>query len=237
MLRARRSACADLALALLAVVLCTPPPAAAAPAARRSARTTGHTEHRGGQTRHKKDNRRGGERRVIAVNGGSMTLTFTSRAWSKLAAGSASGPPTPQTSTTPIAPATASANVFRFPIIGGSLNSRSGRGTVTASGGISIVSGGTNPYFASSASGSVNDPVAAIGATSTVAVTSENFSPPAVTLLRLGAGHVKRSARGNEVTISGIPASVALAGQQFFGIAAGFNVGEALGTLTIRATG
>jgi hypothetical protein len=234
--RARRSARSHLALALLAVALCTPAPAAATTAAGRSAQTAAERRHRGEQTRRKKG-RRGRKRLAIAVKRGSMTLTFTSGAWSKLSAGSAGGPLSPQTSTTPIAPATASANVFTFPITGGSLNSRSGQGTVTASGGVSIASGGTNPYFASSTSGSVNNPVVAIGALSTVTVTSEDFSPPSVTLLGLGTSHLKPSAHGDAITISGIPATVALAGQQFFGIAGAFNVGEALGTLAIHATG
>jgi hypothetical protein len=175
-------------------------------------------------------------RHTLTVARGSMTLAFTSSAWSRLS-GSAGGTAGSDTSAVPIAPATESASTFTFPISGGSLSTASGRGTVTASGGISVASSGTNSFFTSSASASASNPVAVLGVRSRLTVTSESFSPPTVVLLRLGNGVVKSSSRRRAMTISDIPATVTTASQQLFGIAGSFSVGEQIGTVTIRASG
>jgi hypothetical protein len=225
-MRVSRITCA-LALATLAPVFL----AAAAPVAAAAK----HPRQRHARRPHHGRRKRAGRRRTFAIRGGSITLTFTATAWSKLNRSSTGNGLSSSTSATPIAPATASGTSFTFPITGGSLNRVSGRGSLTASGGIEISSTGTSSFLTTSTSGSAANPLVALGATSTVTVTSENFTPPTVTLLGLALAGVRPYAKGNELLISDIPATVTTAAQQLFGIAGSFNVGEEIGTLTIRA--
>lgn len=171
---------------------------------------------------------------TIKVKGGSVTLTFTSQAWSKL---SSSVGNTFSRTTTPIAPATAtSSGAFTFPLTSGSLNSATGRGSVSASGGLTVASS-TNVagLFGSSSSATANSPVLAIGATSTLTMTSENFTPPTVPLLDLSTSAIKPHGSGAAITLSNIPATLTAPGQQFFG--SSFHAGEEIATVTIQATG
>jgi hypothetical protein len=171
---------------------------------------------------------------TIKVKGGSVTLTFTAQAWSKLSSSVGS---TFSRTTTPVAPATAtSSGAFTFPLTSGSLNSSTGRGSVSASGGLTVASS-TNVagLFGSSSSATANNPVLAIAATSTVTVTSENFTPPTVPLLDLSTSAVKPHTSGTAITLSNIPATLTAPGQQFFG--SSFHTGEEIGTVTIQATG
>jgi hypothetical protein len=227
MLRFRASLA--LALATLGFV----PAATAAPAAGVAKQRRHHDGSRTHHTRRKRARRR----RALVIRSGSFTLTFTAAAWSKLTKSSSGNGLSSSTSATPIAPATASGPDFTFPLTGGVLNVSSGRGSLSASGGIEISSSGTSSFVTTSASGAVSDPLVTLGATSSLTVTSENFTPPTVTLLVLASAAVKPYAKGKEVSISDIPAIVTTAAQQLFGIAGTFNVGEKVGTVTVHAAG
>src|SRR5271155_1184591 len=121
---------------------------------------------------------------AITITGGSLTLTFTSAAWAKL---DHSVGTTFTDTTTPVEPATAtSSGTFTLPLTGGSLNSATGYGDVMASGGITVTSTTSLGLLGSSgSSATATSPVVAIGSSSTVTVTSEQFSPPTVPLFAL----------------------------------------------------
>jgi hypothetical protein len=171
---------------------------------------------------------------TVKAKSGTMTLTFSSQAWTRINSSTGS---TVGTATTPVAPATASSTgVFTFPITHGSLNSASGRGTVNAQGGLMIEShlslGG---FFNSSSSASASSAVVSLGATSKVTMTSANFTPPSVPMLALNLGKGKRTGSRHAVSLSKIPATLTAPGAQFFG--SSFHAGEQIATVTIQIKG
>lgn len=173
---------------------------------------------------------------AITITGGSATLTFTSAAWAKL---DHSVGTTFTDTTTPVAPATeAPSGTFTFPLIGGSLNSATGYGSVTASGGFTLTSTTNLGVLGSSgSSATASSPVVAIGSSSTLTVTSEQFTPPTVPLFELKTSAITPAVTSGAVTISNVPVTLTSAGEQFFGILGQFTSGEQVATLTIDATG
>jgi len=171
---------------------------------------------------------------ATTITGGSLTLTFTSAAWAKLDHSLGS---TFTDTTMPVEPATATSGTFTFPLTGGSLNSATGYGDVMASGGITVTSTTSLGVLGSSGSNaSATSPVVAIGSTSTVTMTSEQFSPPAVPLFELNTSAVTPAVASGTVTLSNVPVTLTSAGEQFFSIVGSFSSGEQVGTLTIDAT-
>jgi len=171
---------------------------------------------------------------TVKAKSGTMTLTFSSQAWTRINGSTGS---TVGTATTPVAPATANATgAFTFPITHGSLNSASGRGTVNAQGGLMIEShlslGG---FFNSSSSASASSPVVSLGTTSKVTMTSANFTPPSVPMLALNLSKGKRTGSRHAVSLSKIPATLTAPGAQFFG--SSFRAGEQIATVTIQIKG
>lgn len=170
----------------------------------------------------------------VKVKSGTLTLTFTATAWSSLSGGSA----TVGTETIAVTPATVSTTgSFTFPISGGTLNSVTGKGTVRATGGFTIsrhlsIAG----LFESSSEDSASNPTAVVAATSTLELTSQNFTPPSnVPVIKLNMAHVKVIAGKHSVTISRIPASLTKLGLEFFG--GSFKEGETVATVTVAAKG
>jgi len=172
---------------------------------------------------------------AITITGGSVTLAFTSAAWSKLDHSLGS---TFTDTTTPVEPATAtSTGTFTFPVTGGSLNSATGQGSVKASGGITVTSSTNLGALGSSGNtATATNPVVAIGSSSTVTMTSEQFSPSTVPLFDLKTGSIKPAVTGGTVTLSGIPVMLTSPGEQLFSTVGSFTTTEEIGTLTIAAT-
>jgi hypothetical protein len=170
---------------------------------------------------------------AVKLKSGTLTIAFTSAAWSSLSGGSA----TVGTTTTPTPPATSTpAGSFSFPISGGTLNSVSGRGSVSSKGGFTIarhlsIAG----FFESSSSASASNPSAALGSSASLVLTSANFTPPNVALFKLTTTRVKASGSKHAVSLSKIPASLTPAGLQFFGST--FKAGETVATVSIAAKG
>jgi Htaa protein len=169
---------------------------------------------------------------TIKVKSGSVTLTFSSSAWSRIntSTGSAVGK-----STTPVSPATAtSTGAFTFPVGGGSINSSTGHGTVDATGGITIESRlSVSGLFSSSSSATATSPTAMLGKSANLTFTSSSFTPPTVALLELVTRGVKVASTSRSVTLSNVKATLTAAGAQFFG--SSFKTGEQIGTVTIQA--
>ncbi len=170
---------------------------------------------------------------TVRLNSGTLTLAFTAASWSKISGGS----PTVGVTTTPTEPATSTpTGTFAFPIRGGSLNSLTGRGLVSAKGGLTISShlsiGG---LFESSSTASASLPFATLGSSSTLTLSSANFRPAAVAMFKLATAHVKAVGSRHSVTINRIPASLTPAGLQFFGTS--FKAGETVATVSIAAKG
>ncbi len=169
----------------------------------------------------------------VKVKSGTVTLAFSSTAWSRISGGSS----VVGTQTTPKAPATSTGTgTFTFPIAGGTLNSATGHGTVSASGAITIEShlsiGG---LFESSSSATAEAPAVTLGTSSFIFFNSSNFTPSRVSLLTLSLSHVKAIGSKTAVTLNKIPASLTAAGVQFFG--SSFKTGETIATVTIAAKG
>lgn len=169
----------------------------------------------------------------VRLKSGTLTLAMTPASWSKISGGSA----TVGITTTAIEPATISpTGTFTFPIVDGTLNSVTGHGVVSAKGGFTISShlsiGG---LFESSTSATALLPSATFGSTSTLALTSANFTPPTVALFKLATTHVKVLGSKHAVALNKIPASLTPAGLQFFG--SSFKAGETVATVSIAAKG
>jgi hypothetical protein len=169
---------------------------------------------------------------TVKVKSGTLTLTFTAETLKSIDSGS----PTVGTVTTPVAPATAASGVFSFPIDKGSLNSLTGHGTFAAQGGFTIEShlslGG---LFESSSSASAANPAATLGRSSTMTLTSANFSPSTVPVFTLGLTHAKVAGNRHQVSITKLPVALTAIGAQFFGSA--FKAGEQVATATVLAKG
>lgn len=166
---------------------------------------------------------------TVKAASGTLAITFTPTIWASLnsSEGKALGK-----SATALTPATATpAGVLTFPITHGSLNSATGRGKVSARGGLMLESHINLGIFESSSSASAAEPVVSIGATSTITMTSANFTPPSVPLITLRTAHVKAVGGRHAVSLSKIPATLTQAGAEFFGSA--FTVGEQIGTATV----
>jgi hypothetical protein len=172
---------------------------------------------------------------TVKATSGALTLTFTAKVWATLnsSAGTSAGK-----NASAAAPATVTApGDLSFPITLGSLNSVTGRGSVSASGGLTIEShlsfGG---LFTSSSSSSVNSPVASLGATSKVTVSSPSLIPSSgVSLFRLNTFHMKVVGSRHSVSLTKIPAKLTAAGALFFG--PGFAAGQQVGAITIQIKG
>jgi hypothetical protein len=194
-----------------------------------------HTKPKPKPKKHTKTTKPTSSGHPITLTGGDVWLTFTASAWAQLTH-STTGNFSSSASTTPVAPATSTGSLFAFPITSGSLNSATGAGTVKASGGITISTTGNDILFSSSSSGAVNNPVVTLGTVSNLMMTSENFTPPTVTLLNLNTSGVKPAVTPTGISLTGILATLVSAGQQFFSLAGTFKIGEELGTITINAT-
>ena len=172
---------------------------------------------------------------TVKATSGALTITFTAPVWASL---NSSTGTTVGKSAAAVTPATAtSAGALSFPVTGGSLNSVSGRGSVSAAGGLAIEShlsfGG---LFTSSSSSSVSDPVASFGATSKITFSSPNLIPSTgVSLLRLNTFHMKVAGGRHAVSLTRIPAKLTAAGALFLG--PGFAAGEQVGSVTIQIKG
>jgi hypothetical protein len=170
---------------------------------------------------------------TVKLKGGTLTIAFTSAAWSSLSGGSADV----GTATTPTAPATSTpTGSFSFPISGGTLNSLTGKGSVSAKGGFTIDRHLSLPgLFESSSSASAENPSASLGSSPSLVLSSANFTPSSVALFKLATTHVKALGNKHGVTLNKIPASLTPAGLQFFGDT--FKAGETVATITIAAKG
>jgi Htaa len=166
---------------------------------------------------------------AVKLKSGTLAIVFTPSSWSRISGGS----PTVGTTTTAIAPATGTATGgFSFPISGGTLNSVSGRGSVSSKGGFTIASHlSIAGFFESSSSASASNPSASLGSSATLILTSSNFTPPNVPLFKLATTHVKAIGSKHAVTLNKIPASLTPAGLQFFG--SSFKAGETVATVSI----
>lgn len=172
---------------------------------------------------------------TVNATSGAITVTFSPAVWAALnsSTGTSSG-----RNVTPLAPATVpSPGTLRFPVARGSLNSLTGRGSVSASGGLAIEShlsfGG---LLTSSAASSVMSPVASLGASSNVTVDAPNMIPPrSVALFRLNTFHMRVAGGRHAVSLSKIPVRLAAAGALFLG--PGFSLGQEIGTITIQIKG
>ena len=172
---------------------------------------------------------------TVKATSGALKLTFTPKVWSSLntstgtSAGKNASAVTPATVTAP--------GTLSFPITMGSLNSVTGRGSVAATGGLTIESHlSFAGLFTSSSSSSVNSPVAVLGATSKVTVSSPNLIPSSgVSLFRLNTFRMKVTGGRHSVSLTRIPAKLTAAGALFFG--AGFSAGEPVGAVTIQIKG
>jgi len=170
---------------------------------------------------------------TVKLKSGTLTIAFSSAAWSSLSGGSA----VVGTATTPTAPATSTpTGSFSFPISGGTLNSASGKGTVSAKGGFTIARHlSVGGLFESNSSVSAENPSASLNTSPTMALTSANFKPSTIALFKLSTTHVKAIGSKHAVTLNRIPASLTPAGLQFFG--GTFKAGETVATVTIAAKG
>ncbi len=170
---------------------------------------------------------------TVKAKSGTITLSFSAEALKTIDSGSS----TVGTITTPIAPATdAVPGTFVFPISHGTLNSASGKGSVSAHGGLQIESHlKLSGLLESTTSASASNPSAVIGGSSTLSLTSPNFTPSTVALFTLGTAHPKVSGSRHAVTVSRVPAHLTAAGAQFFG--GSFKAGQQIATLTIQAKG
>ncbi len=170
---------------------------------------------------------------AVKLKSGTLTIAFSTTSWSKISGGS----PTVGITTTATEPATASSTgTFTFPISGGTLNSVSGRGTVASKGGFTISSHlSIAGFFESSSSASASNPSASLGSSSTLVLTSSNFTPSNVALFKLSTTHVKTVGSRHAVSLSKIPASLTPAGLQFFG--SSFKAGETVATVSIAGKG
>jgi hypothetical protein len=171
---------------------------------------------------------------TVKATSGTMTLTLSAQTWTRINSSLGS---TVGTTTTAIAPAAANpTGTLTFPITHGSLNSVSGHGTVNAQGGLTIESHlSVAGFFNSSSSVTANSPVASLGTTSKVTMTSENFKPPSVALLTLNLSRIKVLGSRHAVSLSKIPASLTALGVAFFG--SSFHTGEKIGTVSIQIKG
>jgi Htaa len=170
---------------------------------------------------------------AVKLKSGTLTIAFSSASWSKISGGSA----TVGTTTTAVPPATATpTGSFSFPISGGTLNSVTGRGSVSAKGGITVSSHiSIVGFFESTSGASASNPSGSLGSSATLVLTSSNFTPPNVALFNLLTTHVKALGSKHAVTLNKIPATLTPAGLQFFGSA--FKAGETVATVTIVAKG
>jgi len=172
---------------------------------------------------------------TVKARSGTMTLTFTPAAWAAL--NSSTGGSVGENAAA-LAPATLTApGVVSFPIARGSLNSRTGTGSVSATGALNIESHlSFAGLFTTSSNATANNPIASFGAASNVTFSSPNFIPTkGLSLFRLNTFHMKVAGGRHSVSLTKIPAKLTTAGARFFSV--GFSAGQQIGAITVQIKG
>jgi hypothetical protein len=168
----------------------------------------------------------------VTVTGGSETLTFSATAVQTLEKD--------KVATTIVSPATgALASGIVFSISGGTLNPSTGLGSVTTGGGVTFSTSFSVPgLFSSESNSTASEPSVALNSAPTLSFTSANVSPPTFPFATVSLKGVKPTSGAGTLTLANAALSLTATGAQFLNQFASnaFTTGEAIGTLTIRAT-
>jgi hypothetical protein len=170
----------------------------------------------------------------IRIKSGTVTITFSSKAWSTLDSLST----TLGERTSAIAPAKETApGSFVLPISNGTLNSVTAQGTLGAKGGLRTEDHVALPggLLESTSSATATGPAISIAASGAkLSMRSPNADPPLLSIFKLSLGHAKVLSTSHSVTVSKIGALVTAAGAPFF-LSGSIKAGQEIATVTIRA--
>jgi hypothetical protein len=143
-------------------------------------------------------------------------------------------------STTPVSPATGGlSSGFVFPLVGGTLNTGTGFGSVSTTGGVTFATSFSVPgLFLSETNSTVSSPALALKSTPMLSFTSEQATPPTFPFERVSLKGERPVSHAGAITLKRLPASLTPTGAQFLNqFAAGaFTANESVGTVTVLVT-
>ncbi len=215
-------------LALTVSATLSAPVAGAAPAHS----TKKSKKHKKAKRKHASKKPAGKKVANATITGGSETLTFNATTAGTLEKA--------KVSITVVSPATgALATGFVFPLSAGTLNSVTGLGSVTGTGGIEFATSfSVAGLFSTETNATISEPALALNSTPTLSLTSQQANPPTFPFGTASLKGVRPVSHAGTITLSNLPVSLTSTGAQFFNqFASGaFTAGEAAGTLTVQAT-